>query len=90
MVDLFGYLGGIFLMISFLPQLAKSIRTRSMGDLSYGMLIATSISGIFYQIYAYYLGLVPVLVMNGVFMASVLTALFLKFRYEREGALVEE
>jgi len=32
--DIIGYLGGFFIMVSFIPQVVKSYRTRSVEDLS--------------------------------------------------------
>ena len=84
MIDMLGYAGGVFLMISFLPQIIKSMRTRSMGDLSWGMLFASAASGFFYELYAVLLGLTPVVIMNGVFLVSVLIAIVMKYQFSRE------
>ncbi|SLN20019.1 PQ loop repeat protein [Falsiruegeria litorea R37] len=86
MVDLLGYLGGVFLMISFLPQIFKSMRTRSMTDLSWGTLAASGLSGAFYEAYAFFLGLTPVLIMNGVFVASIICAMVMKYQFDRSMA----
>ena len=90
MVDLLGYAGGVFLMISFLPQIIKSMQTESMGDLSWGMLGASAASGTFYEIYAYFLGLTPVVIMNGIFVASVLTAMLMKANFDRKARVAVE
>ncbi len=90
MVDLLGYAGGVFLMISFLPQIIKSIQTESMGDLSWGMLGASAASGFFYEIYAFLLGLTPVVIMNGIFVASVLTAMLMKANFDRKSRVAAE
>ena len=82
MTEFFGYAGGAFLMISFLPQLIKSARTRSMQDLSWGMLLATFASAVSYEIYAYLLGLTPVVIMNGIFLLSLATAMTMKWRFD--------
>ena len=39
--DIIGYLGGIFIMISFIPQVIKSYKTKSVSDLSVMMILAT-------------------------------------------------
>ncbi len=75
MTDVIGYLAGFFLMWSFLPQVIKTLRTRDTGGLSVVMLLITLLSGVLYEIYAYRLGLVPVLVMNGVFVLLVFVQL---------------
>ncbi len=82
MADLFGYLGGMFLMISFLPQIIKSARSRSMQDISWGLLAATLASALSYQAYAILLNLIPVVIMNGVFLVSVAVAAMMKWRFD--------
>ena len=71
MLDLIGYTAGFFLMWSFLPQVIKTATTRTTEGLSVPMLVITLISGILYEIYAYMLGLTPVIIMNGVFVLTV-------------------
>ncbi len=82
MTDIFAYLGGVFLMISFLPQIVKSAQTRSMGDFSWGLLVATAASALSYEVYAVQLGLFPVIIMNGVFLVTVFWAMAMKWRYD--------
>ena len=71
MLDLIGYTAGFFLMWSFLPQVIKTATTRTTEGLSVSMLVITLISGILYEIYAYMLGLTPVIIMNGIFVLTV-------------------
>ena len=71
MLDLIGYAAGFFLMWSFLPQVIKTATTRSTEGLSVAMLAITLISGVLYEIYAALLGLMPVIIMNGVFVLLV-------------------
>ncbi|MBI2655323.1 hypothetical protein HYX06_02770 [Candidatus Woesearchaeota archaeon] len=81
--EIIGYLGGIFIMISFVPQVIKSYKTRSVADLSLWMIIATLIGTIFWIIYGYFIKSSPVLVMNIIFGIIVLYQLFLKIKYEK-------
>ncbi|MEA3301958.1 MAG: SemiSWEET family transporter [Pseudomonadota bacterium] len=71
MLDLIGYAAGFFLMWSFLPQVIKTATTRTTEGLSVSMLVITLISGGLYEIYAYLLGLTPVVIMNGIFVLTV-------------------
>lgn len=84
MIDLTGYLGGIFLMISFIPQVYRSWKLKETDQISILLLIITLISAIFYEIYAYFLDLTPVLVMNGIFGLVVLFQLYLTIKYRRK------
>jgi len=81
--DAIGYLGGIFIMISFIPQVIKSYKTKSVKDLSIWMVIATFIGTLFWITYGYFINSKPVLVMNVIFGIIVLFQLFLKVRYEK-------
>ena len=80
--EIIGYLGGIFIMVSFVPQVIKSYKTKSVKDLSLWMIIATLIGTIFWIIYGYFINSMPVLVMNIIFGIIVLFQLYLKMKYE--------
>ena len=80
-IDLMGYLGGIFLMISFLPQVIKTWKSKEADQISIFLLILTLLSGVFYNIYAFMLDLVPVIVMNSIFIVLVLIQLVMTLRY---------
>ena len=82
-VEVTGYLAGFFLMMSLLPQVVRSARTRKTKDISWGMLWCTFLSGGLYEIYALQLQLIPVVVMNGVFLLLSCVLICLKFRFDR-------
>jgi len=81
--DLIGYLGGIFIMISFIPQVIKSYKTKSVADLSINMIIATLIGTIFWVIYGFIIISMPVIIMNMIFGVIVICQLCLKIKYEK-------
>ncbi|WP_422385194.1 SemiSWEET family sugar transporter [Roseibium album] len=82
MIDLLAYVGGTFAMISFFPQILKALVTKSTDDISWMMLATTLISIIAYEIYAIALGLLPVIIMNAIFCVTIVTMIFLKYRYD--------
>lgn len=82
-VDLVGYAAGILLMGSFLPQLIKTIRTGTTEGLSVAMLTITLSSGLLYEVYAAFLGLTPVLIMNGVSLVILFAQLLLTLAINR-------
>ncbi|MEM9381809.1 MAG: PQ-loop domain-containing transporter [Planctomycetota bacterium] len=89
MIELVGYAAGALLMLSFLPQVVQTILTREAGDISLWMLSITLGSAVLYEVYAAMLGLVPVLVMNGVFGLLVALEIALKLRFERRAAAAD-
>ena len=81
--DVIGYLGGIFIMISFVPQIIKSYRTKSVKDLSLWMIIATLIGTLFWLIYGTLISAMPIIIMNSIFGFIVVYQLYLKIKYEK-------
>lgn len=69
-------------MLSFFPQVIKSAQTRQTKDISWGMLLCTLFSGIFYEMYAFILALTPVVIMNGVFVVMVIIQICLKWKFD--------
>ena len=63
--DLVGYVAGVLLALSFLPQVVKTFRVKHADDVAMGMLLLSLGAAIGYEIYAWQLQLWPVLVMNG-------------------------
>ena len=84
LTDIVGYLGGIFIMISFIPQVLKSYKTKSVDDLSTKMILATLIGTIFWISYGVILNSMPIMLMNSLFGIIVLYQLFLKLKYQKK------
>lgn len=80
--DIIGYLGGIFIMVSFIPQVIKSYRTKSVEDLSIWMIISTLVGTAFWLGYGVLISAKPIIIMNSIFAFVVLYQLFLKIRYK--------
>lgn len=85
MIDAIAYAAGLLGMVSFLPQIVMSARTRKMSDISWLMLVATFLSVLLYEVYAVALHLIPVVIMNGILMVSVIVTMVLKFRFSERG-----
>jgi len=81
--EIIGYLAGIFIMISFIPQVIKSYKTKNVGDISLGLIIATIIGTIFWIIYGGMIESMPLIIMNIIFGITVLYQLYLKIKYEK-------
>ena len=81
--DIIGYLGGFFIMISFIPQVIKSYKTKSVDDLSMNMILATLVGTVFWIIYGFLINGMPIIVMNIIFGIIVLYQLYLKIKHEK-------
>ncbi|MBI2542248.1 PQ-loop repeat-containing protein [Candidatus Woesearchaeota archaeon] len=81
--DIIGYLGGIFIMLSFIPQVIKSYKTKSVKDLSIWMIIATFCGTSFWIVYGILIKSKPVMIMNTIFLFVVSYQFFLKIKYDK-------
>jgi uncharacterized protein with PQ loop repeat len=59
--DVFGYCGNIFLGIQLIPQIIKTIRTRSAEDISYMFLTTSTLGLISAGVYAIHLRDLPII-----------------------------
>lgn len=84
LTEIIGYLGGIFIMVSFVPQVTKSYKTKSVGDLSLGMIVATLVGTVFWVIYGVLIRSMPVIIMNTIFGIIVLFQMYLKIKHENK------
>jgi MtN3 and saliva related transmembrane protein len=81
-VDLIGYVAGIIAMISFLPQVIKTFRSKKADDISVHMLVLTLTTNILYIIYGIFLGLYPIIIMLSIMTVIVLFQVVLTFKYK--------
>ena len=80
-IDFFGYIAGILVVISLLPQTIKSWCTKSTGDLSLARYVIY-VAGLYLWIsYAIAIGNKPVAVMNTIGMILACSILMLKLQY---------
>ena len=79
--DVLGYIGGILVVISLLPQVIKSWKTKLTRDISLWRYIIYCIGLIIWIYYAFIIRNGPVGVMNGVGLALALSVLYLKLKY---------
>ena len=85
-VDIIGFIAEFFLMISFLPQVLLTMKTKKAEDISLLLLSFTLISGILYEIYAIMLSLLPVIIMNGIFTLLVIWQMILTLKYRQSAS----
>ena len=77
--ELMGHFGALLSSITFIPQVAKTWRTKSAGDISMNMLLIVFTSTIVWLVYAFSLNLLPVIIANSIIF--VLSALLIYFKF---------
>lgn len=63
--NLLGYAAGSLATLAFVPQVARTLRTRSADDLSWGMLLIFMLGVILWLAYGLALGSWPIILCNG-------------------------
>lgn len=80
-IDILGYLAGVLVVISLLPQVIKSWKTKLTRDISLWRYIIYVIGLILWVTYAIIIKNGPVAVMNGVGLILAISILYLKIKY---------
>jgi MtN3 and saliva related transmembrane protein len=81
MIDAIGYVAGSLAMITFLPQLIKTARSKRAGDISMLMLLLTLAANILYVVYGALLRLYPIVIMVGIMTFTVVLQIVLTLKY---------
>ncbi|MBS3105242.1 PQ-loop repeat-containing protein [Candidatus Woesearchaeota archaeon] len=81
--DIIGYIAGIVIIISWIPQVVKSYRTKSVNDLSSMMIVLIITGTILWIIYALLVKDKPVLAVNAVLAILISYLLYLKIKYDK-------
>jgi MtN3 and saliva related transmembrane protein len=79
--ETFGYLGATCLTISLIPQLAHTIKTKRVADISYGFISLQILTCILFLIYGIMLLENPLIIANGAVFVQLLLFLGLKVKY---------
>ncbi len=80
-IDILGYIAGILVVISLLPQVIKSWKTKSTKDISLWRYIIYIAGLILWVIYALIIQNGPVAVMNTIGLILAASILYLKIKY---------
>lgn len=80
--SLIGFLAGALTTIAFLPQLTKTLKTRSAKDLSYGMLATFCTGVLLWLIYGLLIQSGPVIAANLVTLILASSVLLLKIKFD--------
>lgn len=79
-----GHIASAFSSITFMPQVYKAWKTRSVGDLSIATIYIVLISTLIWLVYGIGKGLLPVIICNGIICFLSLVLLYFKFSFSRK------
>ena len=83
-IEYFGHVGAFLTSITFIPQVYKVWKTRSVNDLSLTMMFIIFASTVVWLIYAIELVLWPVILANGIVCVLNLILIYFKFKYAKK------
>ncbi|MCF3110007.1 SemiSWEET transporter [Niabella sp. CC-SYL272] len=83
-VDLLGYVAGAITTLTFLPQVLKTIREKSVKDISLMMFVIAAVNEVLWIIYGVLKDDWVIILTNAVILCLSLTMIYLKFAYARK------
>jgi MtN3 and saliva related transmembrane protein len=83
-IQLTGHVGAFLSSITFIPQVYKVFKTKSVEDLSLTMMLIVSASTLIWSVYGIALILWPVILANGFIFCLSLLMIYLKFAYAKK------
>jgi MtN3 and saliva related transmembrane protein len=84
-IEIAGHTGAFLSSITFIPQVYKVWKTKSVGDLSLAMLVIVFSSTLIWLIYGIALNLRPVMLANGTICFLSMLLIYFKFAYSKKG-----
>ncbi len=81
LISFFGFAAAFCTTAAYIPQVVRIWRTRSTGDISLGMFLVMTLGLIFWLIYGFSIGSLPVIVCNGATLVMTGTILAFKLRH---------
>ena len=83
-IDFLGYIAATITTIAFLPQIIKTVKSKSAKDVSMGMFVLFTTGVFLWIVYGVLTKTYPVLIANAVIFCLALTQIILKIKYDRE------
>lgn len=83
-IEYVGLVGAFLSAVTFMPQVWLAWKTKSVGDLSLGMLSIVFISVVVWLVYGFYLHLVPVIIANCIVGFLSIVLLYFKFTFPKK------
>jgi len=83
-VEFIGYFGSFLTSITFIPQVYKSWKSKSVGDLSIWMVLIVVTSTLVWLVYGYAIHSGPVIVANTIVLLLTLLLLYFKITFKAQ------
>lgn len=83
-IEYVGLFGAFLSSITFIPQVWQAWKTKSVGDLSLGMLLIVFTSVIVWLVYGFYLNLLPVIIANSIIFILSILLLYFKLTFPKK------
>ena len=83
-VEYIGYLGSFLSCVTFIPQVYHSWKSKSVGDLSFLMILIVITSTLVWLVYGYFVKSGPVIMANTVVLALSLILLYFKLTFKKK------
>jgi MtN3 and saliva related transmembrane protein len=84
--DIIGYIGGIFSSVSFLPQVIKIWKTRSVNDLSMPTLLLLTCNVSTWLFYGVLIHSRPICITNAIVLSMIFAMIYFKIRFKNNKA----
>lgn len=84
LVEYIGYLGSFLSCVTFIPQVYHSWKSKSVGDLSFLMILIVVTSTVVWLVYGYFVNSGPVLMANAVVLSLSLMLLYFKLTFKKK------
>lgn len=85
-IEWVGLFGAFLSSVTFIPQVWLAWKTKSVGDLSLGMLLIVFTSVIVWLVYGIYLKLLPVIIANSIIFILSLVLLYFKSTFPKKSS----
>jgi len=82
--DIVGYIAGTFMTVTMIPQIIKSIKTKSVKDISSLMLILLLMGSFLWMVYGILISSLPIIIMDILALVINFTQLSIKINYDKK------
>lgn len=83
LIELIGYTAGTLTLITMIPQIIKSYKTKRVEDISFLMVIVFALGALLWTIYGYLINSMPVFIMDAIAFVTATIQIILMLRYKK-------